>query len=72
MPEVLTCGDHAKVDKWRRKKQIERTMEKRPDMFEKLSFEDKEGIADSIENYNKTVEKLKIEPETTVTVTITE
>ena len=42
VPDVLLCGDHAKVDKWRRKKQIERTMEKRPDMFEKLSFEDKE------------------------------
>ena len=42
VPEVLIGGDHAKVDKWRRKKQIERTMEKRPDMFAKLSFEDKE------------------------------
>lgn len=42
VPEVLLGGDHAKVDKWRRKKQIERTMEKRPDMFAKLSFEDKE------------------------------
>lgn len=42
VPEVLIGGDHAKVDKWRRKKQIERTMEKRPDMFAKLSFENKE------------------------------
>ena len=42
VPEVLIGGDHAKVARWRRKKQIERTMEKRPDMFEKLSFEDKE------------------------------
>ena len=30
VPEVLISGDHAKVDKWRRKKQIERTRDKRP------------------------------------------
>ena len=33
VPEVLINGDHEKVDKWRRKKQLERTMTKRPDMF---------------------------------------
>ena len=36
VPEVLLNGDHAKVEQWRRKKQFERTMEKRPDMFEKF------------------------------------
>jgi len=40
VPEVLINGNHANVEKWRRKKQIERTMAKRPDMFEKLKFED--------------------------------
>lgn len=33
VPEILVKGDHAAVDKWRRKKQLERTMAKRPDMF---------------------------------------
>lgn len=41
VPEVLLNGDHAKVEQWRRKKQLERTMLKRPDMFEKLEFTDK-------------------------------
>ena len=38
VPEVLLRGDHAAVDLWRRKKQLERTMQKRPDMFEKLTL----------------------------------
>ena len=33
VPEVLINGDHAKVEQWRRKKQLERTMAKRPDMY---------------------------------------
>lgn len=41
VPEVLLGGDHAKVAKWRRKKQLERTLDKRPDMFEKLELTDK-------------------------------
>ena len=41
VPEVLLNGDHAKVEQWRRKKQFERTKEKRPDMFEKLTITDK-------------------------------
>lgn len=45
VPEVLINGDHSKVDKWRRKKQLERTMAKRPDMFAKLKLTDKEDIA---------------------------
>jgi len=44
VPEVLINGDHAKVEQWRRRKQIERTMEKRPDMFEKLKLTDKRDI----------------------------
>ena len=41
VPEVLLQGDHAKVERWRRRQQFERTRDKRPDMFEKLSFTDK-------------------------------
>ena len=33
VPAVLLQGDHAKIEKWRRKKQLERTMSKRPDLF---------------------------------------
>lgn len=41
VPEVLLNGDHSKITAWRRKKQLERTMAKRPDMFEKLELTDK-------------------------------
>ena len=41
VPEVLLQGDHSKVEAWRRRKQFERTLDKRPDMFEKLSLTDK-------------------------------
>ena len=45
VPELLLNGDHAKVERWRRKQQLKRTMEKRPDMFEKLDLQDKENKA---------------------------
>ena len=45
VPEVLINGDHSKVERWRRKKQLERTMAKRPDMFEKLTLTDKLDLA---------------------------
>ena len=44
VPEVLIRGDHEAVDEWRRKKSLERTMDKRPDMFEKLELSDKRDI----------------------------
>lgn len=34
IPEVLRSGDHAKVDRWRLAKAIERTAEERPDLIE--------------------------------------
>ena len=44
VPEVLRSGDHAKVERWRRKKQLERTMDKRPDMFHELKLTDKTDL----------------------------
>lgn len=41
VPGVLLEGNHAKIEQWRRMQQLERTMIKRPDMFEKLQFSDK-------------------------------
>ena len=42
VPEVLLSGDHKKINQWRRKKSLERTLMKRPDLLEKapLSEED--------------------------------
>lgn len=33
VPQELLTGDHAGVERWRRRKQFERTADKRPDMF---------------------------------------
>lgn len=38
VPEVLLSGDHKKVDRWRKKQSILRTMYLRPDMFAGLRF----------------------------------
>ena len=37
VPEILKCGNHERIRVWRRKMSIQRTMDKRPDMFEKIT-----------------------------------
>lgn len=44
VPDILLSGDHLKIAGWRRKKQLERTMDKRPDMFAKLELTEKADI----------------------------
>ena len=39
VPEILLSGDHKKVDEWRLEKAIERTRERRPDLYEKWLLE---------------------------------
>jgi tRNA (guanine37-N1)-methyltransferase len=41
VPPVLLSGNHANVARWRRKQSLARTMDKRPDLFEKLKLTDK-------------------------------
>jgi len=55
VPDVLLSGDHAKVNRWRRERALERTHKKRPDMLEKadLSKLDKkflDGLKSKAEN----------------------
>ena len=33
VPEVLMSGNHAKIDKWRKQKSLELTIEKRPELL---------------------------------------
>lgn len=37
VPSVLLCGDHKKVDAWRLERSKERTLERRPDLYEKYA-----------------------------------
>lgn len=36
VPEILLSGDHKKIAEWRRKKALENTQRKRPDLWQKL------------------------------------
>lgn len=47
VPDVLLSGHHANIEKWRREKSIETTLEKRPDMikFAPLTEKDKKFLA---------------------------
>ena len=42
VPSVLLSGHHVNIARWRRKQSILRTRIRRPDMFEKLTFTDKQ------------------------------
>jgi len=50
VPEVLSSGDHARIDRWRREQGLLRTFQRRPDLLEMadLSDEDQEFL-DSLE-----------------------
>lgn len=59
VPEVLLNGDHSRIEAWRRRKQFERTMGKRPDMFEKLKIEDKNDLK-ILEEIRKDAKRVKL------------
>ena len=44
VPEVLLSGHHANIEKWRREQAIIRTLERRPDLFERANLTEKEQV----------------------------
>jgi tRNA (guanine37-N1)-methyltransferase len=44
VPDVLLSGHHANIARWRRKQSILRTRRRRPDMYSKCEFTDKEDL----------------------------
>lgn len=52
VPDILLSGHHGNIDKWRREKSLERTLERRPDMLKsaELTKKDKEYLAKLKEN----------------------
>jgi tRNA (guanine37-N1)-methyltransferase len=42
VPEVLTSGDHGKIEKWRREQALARTLAHRPDLLEKAALTEKD------------------------------
>ena len=48
VPEILLSGDHGKVEEWRHQQRIERTRERRPDLFEDVNqVQSEEELAQS-------------------------
>ncbi len=42
VPEILTSGDHARIDRWRREQALLRTYQRRPDLLEKAELSKKD------------------------------
>lgn len=42
VPDVLLSGHHANISTWRRQQSLRRTLQKRPDLLEKLELSDKD------------------------------
>ncbi|SMC67077.1 tRNA (guanosine(37)-N1)-methyltransferase TrmD [Sporomusa malonica] len=38
VPEILLSGDHAKIEKWRQKESLKATLERRPDLMDKVEL----------------------------------
>lgn len=51
VPEVLLSGHHGNIEKWRREKSLERTLEHRPDLLEDANLSKKD--VEYLNNYNK-------------------
>lgn len=51
VPEVLLSGHHENIDKWRRKESLKMTLNKRPDLFEKIELSDEDKkVLEEIKN----------------------
>ncbi|WP_431030456.1 tRNA (guanosine(37)-N1)-methyltransferase TrmD [Lysinibacillus sp. LZ02] len=42
VPDVLTSGNHAKIEEWRQEQSLKRTLERRPDLLEALQLTPKQ------------------------------
>ena len=49
VPEILLSGHHQNIDKWRKEQSLKTTLNKRPDLLEEISEEDRE-ILEKIKN----------------------
>jgi tRNA (guanine37-N1)-methyltransferase len=54
-PEVLLSGNHREIERWRRRKALEKTMRRRPDLIQNLKLSDKERR--EIEEIQKEINK---------------
>ena len=65
VPEILLSGDHAKIEKWRREQSLLRTLERRPDLLEKVELTEKEiKFVESQKQRPEFIEGSKVKPST--------
>lgn len=51
VPDVLLSGHHGNIDKWRRKQSLKITLDKRPDLLEKINLSDEDKkVLEEIKN----------------------
>lgn len=54
VPPVLLSGHHAEIEKWRRREALARTLERRPDLLERVSLEaEDEALLEELKSLNK-------------------
>ena len=44
VPDILTSGNHSKIDEWRRNKSLELTYERRPDLLKHVNLSKKDKV----------------------------
>ena len=60
VPEVLLSGHHENIDKWRRKQSLKITLNKRPDLLEKIELSDEDKkVLEEIKNKNDVPNKFE-------------
>jgi len=58
VPPVLLSGHHAEIEKWRRREALARTLERRPDLLERVSLDaDEEALLEELKSLNKEMER---------------
>ncbi|MCJ7643962.1 MAG: tRNA (guanosine(37)-N1)-methyltransferase TrmD [Candidatus Aminicenantes bacterium] len=53
VPQVLFSGDHAKIERWRKKKALEKTLGKRPDLLDRELSPEENEILEEIRKERK-------------------
>ena len=53
VPDVLLSGNHKEIEKWRTEKSLERTLEKRPDLYDAIHNELEEFKAENPKKFRK-------------------
>jgi tRNA (guanine37-N1)-methyltransferase len=53
VPQVLFSGDHARIGRWRLKKALERTLDRRPDLLDRILSPEEREIVEEIRKERK-------------------